>query len=108
MDRRAVDSRVEIRPTLLHPGGSPMPQTSTSPKIIPTLAQETLYIGIDVGKFRHVAGFVSHTLLKRHERFENCPVLTFDQSLEGFRVLLERIETYVPVEQVVVLMEKTG
>lgn len=85
-----------------------MPQTSTSPKIIPTLAQETLYIGIDVGKFRHVAGFVSHTLLKRHERFENCPVLAFDQSLEGFRVLLERIQRYVPVEHVFVLMEKTG
>jgi hypothetical protein len=27
-------------------------------------------VGIDVGKFRHVAGFLSRTLLERHQRFE--------------------------------------
>ena len=36
---------------------------------IPLLRTESLYIGIDIGKDRHVAGFVSTTLLARHERF---------------------------------------
>src|SRR5258706_6616257 len=40
---------------------------------IPLLPHEPLYVGIDVGKASHVAGFVSATLLARHERFEGCP-----------------------------------
>ena len=31
--------------------------------LIPMLPHETIYIGVDVGKFRHVAGFLSRTLL---------------------------------------------
>ena len=69
---------------------------------------ETLYVGIDVGKSRHVAGFLSRSLLKRHERFEGCPTLAFAQSREGFQVLLERFRELVPLEQVVVLLEHTG
>jgi transposase len=61
-----------------------------------------------VGKHTHVAGFVSRTLLERHERFEGCPALSFEQSRAGFRRLVERIESYAPLEQVVVLLEKTG
>ena len=76
--------------------------------LIPMLPRETLYIGIDVGKFRHVAGFLSRTLLQRHERFEGCPTLTFEQSREGFRALVDRIGEYTPLEQATILLEHTG
>lgn len=76
--------------------------------IVPLLAHESLYVGVDIGKQGHVAGFVSTTLLARHERFEGCPVLTFANAREGFRQLVDRIRTYVPLEQCFVLMEKTG
>jgi transposase len=72
------------------------------------LARESLYVGIDVGKHQHVAGFLSTTLLERHSRFEGCPVLTFANSREGFRSLVGRLEAYTPLEQVYVLLEKTG
>ncbi len=85
-----------------------MTRSTSAAKIVPMLAEESLYVGIDIGKFRHVAGFVSTTMLQRHERFESCPVLTFEQSLEGFRTLIARIEAYVTIEQCYVLMEKTG
>src|SRR5258708_3244199 len=75
---------------------------------VPLLARESLYVGIDVGKHKHVAGFVSRTLLERHGRFEGCPALAFDNPREGFRALVERSTTYTPLEQVFVLMEKTG
>lgn len=51
-------------------------------------AHESVYVGIDVGKQRHIAGFVSGGLLARYERFEGCPVLAFDNSREGFAGLL--------------------
>lgn len=75
---------------------------------IPMLTQETLYVGVDIGKRTHVAGFLSVTLLSRHQRFEHCPALTFDNSREGFRVLLDRIRSYVPLTQVYVVLEVTG
>jgi transposase len=75
---------------------------------VPLFAHESLYVGVDVGKRRHVAGFVSRTLLARHERFEGCPALAFDNTREGFAALVERLEAYTPLEQVYVLMEKTG
>lgn len=75
---------------------------------VPQLTSESLYVGVDVGKHKHVAGFVSRTLLERHGRFEGCPALAFDNTREGFRTLVERLEAYTPLEQVFVLMEKTG
>lgn len=75
---------------------------------VPLLAHETLYVGVDVGKFRHVAGFLSRTLLTRHERFEGCPTLSFEQSREGFRAFVDRIRELVPIEQATVLLEHTG
>jgi transposase len=90
-------------------GIMPPPAKSRSDsKIIPMLAKESLYVGIDVGKHRHIAGFVSNTLLARHERFEGCPVLAFEQSRQGFRDLIDRIQSYVPLEQCFVLLEQTG
>jgi transposase len=77
-------------------------------KAIAMLRNESLYIGIDVAKAKHVAGFVSKTLLERHTRFEACPVLTFDNAREGFRLLVERMREYAPLEHVFILMERTG
>jgi transposase len=75
---------------------------------IPLLRTESLYIGIDIGKDRHVAGFVSTTLLARHERFEACPALSFENSREGFHALIERIQSLAPLEHCFVLLERTG
>lgn len=77
-------------------------------KAVPMLLNESLYIGIDIGKGKHVAGFLSQTLLERHERFEACPALVFENSREGFRLLIERIRSYSVLEHVFVLMERTG
>lgn len=77
-------------------------------RAVPMLPHESLYVGIDVGKARHIAGFVSKTLLQRHERFEACPVLAVENSREGFRALVERIREYVPLEQCFLLLEDTG
>ncbi len=85
-------------------------KTKTSPdlKIIPMLSHETLYVGVDIGKTTHVAGFISSTLLTRHQRFEHCPALSFNNSREGFRALIDRIGAYVPLTQVYVVLEVTG
>ncbi|HLX59477.1 MAG TPA: IS110 family transposase [Ktedonobacteraceae bacterium] len=77
-------------------------------QVIPMLALETLYLGVDIGKATHVAGFVSPTLLTRHQRFESCPAFSFTNSREGFRALVDRISTYVPLTQVYVVLEVTG
>jgi len=77
-------------------------------QIVPQLSKDTLYVGIDVGKSRHVAGFVSTTLIERHERFEGCPAFAFDQSRVDFQALIDRIQSYVPLEQCYILMEQTG
>ncbi|WP_040447099.1 IS110 family transposase [Ktedonobacter racemifer] len=76
--------------------------------LTPMLSQETLYIGVDIGKFRHVAGFLSRTLLARHGRFEGCPTFAFEQSREGLRSPVDRIRELVPLEQVTILLEHTG
>jgi transposase len=77
-------------------------------KAVPMLLHESLYVGVDIGKQRHVAGFVSKTLLQRYERFEACPALAFEQSREGFRALVDRIRELVPLEQAYFLLESTG
>lgn len=77
-------------------------------KAVPMLLNEPLYIGVDIGKAKHVAGFLSRTLLERHERFEACPALVFENSREGFRALVERMRSLAPLEHVFVLMERTG
>src|SRR6266699_2958867 len=77
-------------------------------KALPMLPNESVHIGVDIGKFKHVAGFVSKTLLERHQHFEHCPAFTFEQSREGFRAFVERIGAYCPLEQCFILMEQTG
>ncbi len=76
--------------------------------VLPMLANESLYVGVDIGKANHIAGFTSNTLLARHGQFEGCPSLKFENSREGFRQLVDRIRAYVPLGQAYVLMEKTG
>ncbi len=84
-------------------------QAARSPlNVVPLFSHETLYVGVDVGKFRHVAGFLSRTLLKRHERFEGCPTFAFEQSREGFRAFVDRLRELVPIEHVTILLEHTG
>ncbi len=39
-------------------------------KAVPQFLNESLYVGIDIGKGKHLAGFLSKTLLERHERFD--------------------------------------
>lgn len=75
---------------------------------VPLLQHDPVFLGIDVGKTRHVAGFVSKTLLERHQRFEACPALAFENSREGFAALVERMRTLAPLEHYTVLLEKTG
>ncbi len=72
------------------------------------LLRESIYIGVDIGKFKHVAGFVSKTLLERHQHFEHCPAFLFEQSREGFRAFVERIRAYCPLEHCFIVMEQTG
>jgi transposase len=76
--------------------------------VFPMLLHESVFIGVDIGKFKHVAGFVSKTLLERHQHFEHCPAFLFEQSREGFRAFVERIRSYCPLEQCFILMEQTG
>jgi transposase len=85
-------------------------KAKTGPELqgIPMLPHETLYVGVDIGKASHVGGFVSPTLLFRHQRFESCPALSFENSREGFRALVDRISLYVPLTQVYVVVEVTG
>ncbi|GHO56169.1 IS110 family transposase [Ktedonobacter robiniae] len=87
-----------------------MPNKKTSPdlKVLPMLPHESIYIGVDIGKQKHIAGFVSKTLLERHKHFENCPAFSFEASREGFRSFVERIRDYCPLEHIFVLMELTG
>src|SRR5260370_24186650 len=85
-------------------------KSKTGPDLqgIPMLPHETLYVGVDIGKATHVGGFVSTTLLSRYQRFESCPALSFENSREGFRALVDRISFYVPLTQGYVVMEVTG
>src|SRR5260370_5510047 len=90
--------------------GGAVPKRTSHPRLaaVPLLKEEPLYIGIDVGKSKHIAGFVSATLLQRHERFEGCPALAFDNSREGFRSLVEGIQSYAPLAHCFALIEVTG
>jgi hypothetical protein len=77
------------------------PMTRPAKKALQAIAlvpHESLFLGIDVGKTRHVAGFVSKTLLERHQRFEACPALAFENSREGFTALVHRMREFAPLE----------
>lgn len=67
-----------------------------------------LFVGIDVSKASHTAGFLSSSLLEKHKRFSDCPYFKFEQSRTGIDALLKRIKSYCPLEECCVLMEQTG
>ena len=48
------------------------------------------------------------TLLNRHRRFEHCPALSFENSREGLRTLIDRIKTSAPLIQVQIVLEVMG
>lgn len=73
-----------------------------------TLAPDPLYVGVDIGKATSFAGFLSTDLLRQHDRYEQCPTLKFEQSRTGFQTLLDTIKLYAPLDQVSVLIERTG
>src|SRR5260370_28254034 len=75
---------------------------------LPMFLREPIYIGVDIGKFKHVAGFISKTLLERHQHFEHCPAFVFEQSREGFRAFVERIRAYCPLEHCFIVIEQTA
>ncbi len=79
-----------------------------STSTVPGLGSYTLYVGIDVGKQHHVAGFVSNTLLAQYRHYEACPFIKFEQSRAGFHYLIDRIQSYAPLEQCAVVLEQTG
>lgn len=83
-------------------------QTRPDLRAVPMLKNATLYLGIDIGKTRPVAGFVSTTLIARYEHFEGCPAFAFENSREGFQSLIDRIGLYAPLEQTYALFEHTG
>lgn len=80
------------------------------PSLPPSPQQFTLFVGIDVGKDAHVAGFVSAALLGHHRRFERCPTLRLENSRSGFQALVLVITAHygVSLDQVAVLLESTG
>src|SRR5262245_44989896 len=71
-------------------------------------SNEKLNVGIDIGKKKHVAGFVSPTLLDHYQDVRSCPTISFAQSRQGFQQLLTRIEHYVPLKNCTILLEYTG
>ena len=78
------------------------------PAASPIALTPSLFIGIDVGKKRHVAAFISPDLLKK-KRFEQCPVLPFEQSRAGLLAFQERVKTYVASPgRAAIVVEATG
>lgn len=69
---------------------------------------DLLCVGIDVGKFGHMGAFLSSSLLSRNRRYDRCPTLQFDNSRAGFLRLLDKMQSYAPLDHCVVLVERTG
>jgi transposase len=67
-----------------------------------------LYLGIDIGKQKHVAALLSADLLIAHGRYDACPVLAVENSRAGFERLLATIRSHGDPATCHVLMERTG
>ena len=72
---------------------------STSPR---------LCIGIDIGKFRHVAAFISSSLLETYGQFSLCPTTSLALSHESIEQFLAALEKHLPLADCAVLLEHTG
>lgn len=72
------------------------------------LVKEALYVGIDIGKEAHVAAFLSSFLLRKCKRYTNCPTIPIKNIRLDFERLVHEMLLYAPLEQITVVMEKTG
>ena len=85
-----------------------IPRISPQPTLTLLPSTQRVYVGVDIAKKSHVAGFVSPTLLAKHKRFERCPTLIFSNSRHGFEQLVETIKSYADLDCCAILMERTG
>ncbi|GCE14164.1 IS110 family transposase [Tengunoibacter tsumagoiensis] len=70
--------------------------------------KERLYVGIDIAKSKHVAGFLSAPLLASRQKFNNCPSFSFQNTREGFEFLVSRMADQAPLAMCLVIVENTG
>lgn len=68
---------------------------------------EHLYVGIDIGKAKHVAAFVSSTLRERHT-YDKCPTISFENNRAGFEALLAQIAAHGARDTCSIVVEPTG
>src|SRR5581483_757973 len=69
---------------------------------------EWVYVGIDVGKEKHDAGFISRRILANSHGVFNCPTHTFANTREGFASVVAAISTHGDLRRCAVLVEHTG
>lgn len=81
---------------------------TTNPTAFPAISSKQLFIGVDVAKRSHVAGFSAPELLAHYKRFQRCPWISFENSRRGFEQLVEAMRSYADLGNCVVLMERTG
>lgn len=74
----------------------------------PVASPPTLYIGIDVGKTSHYAGFISDNLLRMHKSYDKCPTRYVPNNRADFEALFALVTSYTPFECCHVLLENTG
>lgn len=75
------------------------------PRPIPAIQ---LFVGIDIAKQKHVAGFISPALLAQHKRFTKCPTMNVHNSRTGFEALVQTMKGYASLDRCAVLIEHTG
>jgi transposase len=69
---------------------------------------ERVYLGIDVGKTKHVAALISASLLVSYQRFTRCPTHPFTNTKEGFEGLLTFLRSHALTASCTVVLERTG
>jgi transposase len=79
------------------PGSSPIP-----------LRVEKLYVGVDIGRKGHWTAFQSKFLLQKNGHHSACPAFPFKNSRLDFEILVREMQLYAPLDQCIVVMERTG
>ena len=59
---------------------------------VPHASSQILFIGVDIGKFKHVAGFISKTLLERHPHARVVRPLFLSNREKAFEPLLNAFD----------------
>src|SRR5581483_322848 len=73
-----------------------------------SLVNDPLYVGVDVGNDSHVAAFCSRYLQRKHKTFTKYPTMNVANSRLEFEHLVAKMRIYAPLDQCIVIMEKTG